>query len=149
MNNTYVGNVVDAILLAMENEAAVGEVFNIRDERPVNRVEFVGTVAEYLNRPAPRHVPEWLAKAAVGLFEGVGRLTGSQRAPLLTRTRLKFLTLNLEFSIEKAKRVLGYQPRVDFREGIYEGLDWLASQGLIPDNQLRDRTGKSAAEPHP
>ena len=33
------------------------------------------------------------------------------------------MTLNLDFSIDKAKRVLGYQPRVDFQEGIVQALD--------------------------
>jgi len=33
------------------------------------------------------------------------------------------MTLNLDYSIGKAKRLLGYQPRVDFREGIVAALD--------------------------
>jgi nucleoside-diphosphate-sugar epimerase len=37
---------------------------------------------------------------------------------------MKFMTLNLDFSIAKAKRVLGYRPHVDFREGIVRALDY-------------------------
>ena len=33
LDNTYVGNLADAVLLAIEKEAAVGQVFNIRDQR--------------------------------------------------------------------------------------------------------------------
>jgi nucleoside-diphosphate-sugar epimerase len=33
------------------------------------------------------------------------------------------MTLNLDFSIDKARRVLGYSPRVDFQDGIVEALD--------------------------
>jgi hypothetical protein len=34
------------------------------------------------------------------------------------------MTLNLDFSIAKAKRMLGYRPRVDFRDGIIPALDY-------------------------
>ena len=133
LNNTYVGNVVDATLLALEKEAAVGETFNVRDERLVTREEFVGTIAQYMGKPMPSHVPEWLARSAVGVFEGLAKLRGATEPPLLTRGRIKFLTLNLDFSIEKAKSVLGYQPQVDFQDGIRTSLEWAATEGLIPD----------------
>jgi nucleoside-diphosphate-sugar epimerase len=51
---------------------------------------------------------------------------------MLTKARFKFLALNLDFSIEKAKVTLGYQPRVDFHESMRETLDWAAGAGLIP-----------------
>ena len=61
----------------------------------------------------------------------VAKARGAETAPLLTQARIKFLTLNLDFSIDKAKRVLGYEPRVDFQEGIHKALDWLAQQGRL------------------
>lgn len=123
LNNTHVGNLVDAIFLAVEKEGIVGEVFNVRDERLVTREELIYTIADYLGKPHPRKVPEWVARSVVGIIEGLAKLRGATEAPLLTRARIKFLTLNLDFSIEKARRVLGYQPRVDFREGIKESLE--------------------------
>lgn len=128
MNNTYVGNLIDAVLLSLENDAALGETFNIRDERLVTREEFVGAIADYLGKPRPGRVPLPIAKFATGIFEGIARLRRSESAPLLTRARIKFLTLNLDFSIAKAKRVLGYQPRVDFQEGMRAALDWATQQ---------------------
>ena len=52
----------------------------------------------------------------------------AQRPPLLTAAVIKFMTLNLDFSIAKAQRVLGYQPRVDFQDGIREALDALVGK---------------------
>ena len=123
LNNTSVHNLVDAILLAVHNERAVGEIFNVRDERLVSRVEFVGTVADYLGYPHPPHVPEWLARTLVHPIEKWARFRRATKAPMLTHGRIKFLTLNLDFSIDKAKRILGYQPRVDFQHGIREVLE--------------------------
>ena len=123
LNNTYVGNLVDARFLAIEQDAAVGETFNIRDERLVTRNEFVGAVADYLEKPRPGCIPEWLARALVGPIEGLARLRGATEAPMLTRARIKFLTLNLDFSIDKAKKMLGYRPQVDFCDGMREALE--------------------------
>jgi len=132
LNNTYAGNLADAVLLALEKEEALGETFNIRDERLVTRKEFVHTIADYMHRPHPRHVPERVAKTVVGPIEWLARARGAAEAPLLTRARIKFLTQNLDFSIAKAKSILGYHPRVDFQAGMQETLEWADKTGLIP-----------------
>lgn len=129
LNNTSVVNLCDAILLAMENPAALGDTFNIRDERLVTREEFVNTVADYLKKPHPLHIPEWIGRTLVGPIESLARLRGQTTPPFLTRAQIKFLTLNLDFCIAKAKRVLGYRPRVDFREGIIAALDEVTGRG--------------------
>lgn len=128
LNNTSVHNLCDAILLAIEKPGIEGEVFNIRDDRLVTREEFVHTIADYLGKPHPRHVPERLVKTLVGPIEAFARLRGSETAPIITRGQIKFLTQNLDYSIAKAKRVLGYRPKVDFQQGIVEALDHLTSK---------------------
>jgi nucleoside-diphosphate-sugar epimerase len=133
LNNTAVENLCDAILLAIETPDVFGETFNIRDERLVTREEFVNTVEDYLGKPHPRHVPEWLGRAIVGPMETIARLRGRETPPLLTRAQIKFLTLNLDFSIAKAKRLLGYRPRVDFHDGIVAALDY--ATGKTPARQ--------------
>ncbi len=45
---------------------------------------------------------------------------GKKEAPLLNSARIKFLGLNLDYSIEKAKQRLKYQPSKDFREAMTE-----------------------------
>ena len=125
LDNTYVGHLVDAILLAAKKEGITGEAFNIRDRRLVTRNEFIGAIAAHLNVPMPRRVPLWFAKAAVGPIEGFARLFRFQRAPLLTHARMKFMAINLDYSIDKAGPALGFQPRFDFQEKIQEALDAL------------------------
>jgi nucleoside-diphosphate-sugar epimerase len=57
-------------------------------------------------------------------MEGCARRNGAAKPPILTQARLKFLGLNLDFSIEKAKRELGYQPHVSFAEGMRRAVAW-------------------------
>ena len=55
-------------------------------------------------------------------------MRGAKEAPIFNFTRLMFLGLNLEFSIEKARRELGYNPRADFSDGIYQTMAWYKEQ---------------------
>jgi nucleoside-diphosphate-sugar epimerase len=132
LNNTHVSNLVDAILLALESPNAVGEIFNVRDERLVSREEFIGTIADYLGKPRPGKVPLPVARVLCNVFENVGKAIGKREAPMLTKARLKFMTLNLDFSIAKAKEKLGYRPHVDFKEGMREALDWATGKTRQP-----------------
>lgn len=118
LDNLYVGNLAHAVLLAVENPAAIGQIYNIRDERLIDRNEYIGTVCEAIGTPMPRRVPCWVAKNAIKPLAHVARMIGKKNPPLVTKPRYKFMALNLEYSIEKAKRELGYSPRFDFTEGM-------------------------------
>src|SRR6185436_12522776 len=104
---------------------------NIRDERLVTREEFVHTIADYLGKPHPRHISERLARTIVAPIEAIARFRGRQTPPILTHGQIKFLTQNLDYSIAKAKRVLGYRPRVDFQDGIVPVLDWMTGKHSV------------------
>jgi nucleoside-diphosphate-sugar epimerase len=126
MNTIFVGNLVEAAFLAAEKAEVVGEVFNLTDGEYVSKRRFIEMLAEGMGVPKPtRTVPLWVARLAAWWMEGRARRRGDPQPPRLTQGRLKFLGLNLDFSIEKAKRVLGYRPRVSFAEGMRQTIDWL------------------------
>jgi nucleoside-diphosphate-sugar epimerase len=122
LNTIYVGNLVDAALLAAEKPEAVGQVYNLTDGEAVSKRRFIEAVADGAGAPRPPvvGVPLWLARLLAAWLEGRARRRGDPTPPRLTQARLKFLGLNLDFSIEKAKRELGYVPRVSFDEGMRE-----------------------------
>lgn len=123
LNNTYVGNLADSVMLALTSDAAIGEIFNIRDERLVTREHFVGKIADHLGCDRPKHVRMGAARLATAVVERVALMRNRKTAPILTRARMKFLTLDLDFSIKKAREVLAYAPSMDFDEGIAIALD--------------------------
>ncbi len=45
INNSYVGNVVQGIMLGLESPAAVGKIFNIRDGELESKREFFETIS--------------------------------------------------------------------------------------------------------
>lgn len=133
MNSIYVGNLVEAVLLALEKENAVGQVYNLTDDEPTSKKRFVGTLSRLAGLPEPnKHIPLWLAKLLANVLEWRARRKGTEKPPLVNKARVKFLGLNLDFSCEKAKRELGYRPRYSFEEGMRQTVEWFRSQGLIP-----------------
>jgi len=123
LNCTYVKNLVHGIFLAALNPRATGEVFNLTDGEPVSKRRFVGRVAELAGiRPPSRHLPLGLARFLATIVEGAAKLRGAKNPPLINKARFKFLGLNLDYSIEKARTVLGYQPPYTFDEAIVRAM---------------------------
>ena len=119
LNCIYVKNLVQAIFLAAESPNAVGEVFNVTDGRRVSKREFVGRVAGLAGlKPPTAKIPLWLARFLANVMERVALRRGSTTPPLVNKARYKFLGLNLDFSVEKARRVLGYEPPFTTEEGL-------------------------------
>lgn len=125
LNNTYVGNLVDAIFLALDRDDLIGEVFNITDGKLVTKRQFIGRICELAGLPVPtKAVPLAVAKGLAKVMEAIWKAFDAHEAPILSSARIKFLGLNLDYSIEKAQRVLGYEPRVSFADGMAEAIAW-------------------------
>lgn len=123
LNTTYVGNIADACLLAVDNDRAVGEIFNITDGEFVTKRRFFETVADGLGLPRPKmSVPLWLARRLAAWRERVFRRKNKPNPPRITQATLKFAGLNLDFSIAKARSILNYEPKVLFDEGMANAL---------------------------
>jgi 2-alkyl-3-oxoalkanoate reductase len=119
LNCIYVKNLVQGIFLAAENPAAVGEIFNLTDGEPITKKMFVERVAALAGLDIPsRHIPLPVARLLASIVEGTAKLLRAKKPPIINKARYKFLGLNLDYSIEKARRVLGYQPPFAFEEGM-------------------------------
>lgn len=93
----YIDDIVDGVLLALENENAVGESFNIGNPR--------GTVTIY------------------GLALAINRVTYSKSRIVFTKRDLADVELRIP-NIDKAKSILGFQPKIDLEEGLKKTADW-------------------------
>jgi nucleoside-diphosphate-sugar epimerase len=125
LNTIYIGNLVEAVFLAVDQPHAVGQVYNLTDGEFVSKKMFIEAIADGMGLEKPnRSVPLWLARLVAWFMERRARRQGAKEAPRLTQARLKLLGLNLDYSIDKAKRELGYRPRVRFAEGMQETMAW-------------------------
>jgi nucleoside-diphosphate-sugar epimerase len=131
LNTIFVGNLVEAIFLAVEKPQAVGQVYNLTDGEFVSKRQFIETIVQALTLPRPRPIPLplVLARPLAACMEAWARRSGAKQAPALTQAGIKFLGLDLDFSIQKAKRELGYQPHTRFEDAMRQTMAWYKQKG--------------------
>ena len=119
----YIDDVVEGFYLCMHHEKAVGEAFIIGSEEYITLRKLVNLIAEELKvTPPNRNIPLTPVLWAASLCEALCVPFGVE--PPLHRRRVSFFQNNRAFSIEKAKRIIGYQPEVSLREGIRKTINW-------------------------
>ncbi len=122
---TYVDNLVDALLLAADGLAlgspSAGQAYFITNGEPYPFFQFVADVLAQLGLPAMKgSVPYPVAYAVAALAERWDTLKGGtlHAEDGLTRFAVRYMCTHHYFSIEKARRELGYRPAVSLAEGI-------------------------------
>ena len=127
---TYIDDLVDGIVLCGERPEAVGEVFILAGERYTTLNELLERVAGALGRPKPfGRLPLWPLLGAATVCEAVCRPLGID--PPLHRRRTDFFTKDRAFTSEKARRALGYEPKVDLDTGLARTAAWYRATGLL------------------
>lgn len=127
----YVTNVVDMILLAADSESSVGHAYNASDGSDVTWAQYMDKLAKIIGAPSPRVViPYRLAYLAGWAMEKIYGALQIQSRPLLTRMMVELFGTNQGFPIDKARRELGYEPRVSFNEGMAQVEIWLRQIGF-------------------
>jgi len=126
----YIDDLVDGYLRALSRPEAPGQAFLIAGPRYVSQSELAALIArETGGRVLPFRIPAWPIWWAGVLCEAVCVPFGID--PPVHRRRVEFWTKSRAFSIEKARRLLGYEPKVDLPEGIartvaaYRQAGWL------------------------
>jgi 2-alkyl-3-oxoalkanoate reductase len=127
LNLNYAGNFADAVVAAARTEESVGEVYNVaNDDKSLDMQTFIYKVADMWGYERPqKHLPVGVAKIATCLMESTAKLLQKKEPPLLTKTRLKFLSLNLEFDISKAKEQLGFNNNINIDDGLAITKNWI------------------------
>jgi nucleoside-diphosphate-sugar epimerase len=126
----YVTDVVQAVLLAVDSERAVGQIYNIGTDHPLTQEGYLQTVAQELG-VAPPHirVPYRPLYGAAYAAERIAALSGYRIPPVITRYGIKIFAGDNRISIDKARRELGYAPQVPVREGVRLTAAWYRQQG--------------------
>ena len=125
---TYIDNLVQGIRLAMIRPQAVGETFYIADEKIPTLNQILRAMASALGVQVRLvHFPEWMALAANALDNGIAAMDGYWMLPHLIGESQRHIACR----ITKAKKVLGYQPAVDYQQGYPITIRWCRERGLL------------------
>lgn len=126
----YVTDVVQGFLLAAYHEKAPGNVYNITNDRPLTQLEMFNAIADAVGGVRPTlHLPYLpIYYGSIVAEKVVARVTHTK--PVVTQLGAMMFGSDNRHSVEKARRELGYEPRVDLREGIKLAAEWFNAGGM-------------------
>lgn len=121
LHHTHVDDVVEGIWLGATRPEAVDEHFIVAGPETITLAELSELVAEAVGRRLPRaRVPSALARAVATVVDVAAHrgLAFAEREPPVNHEKLDVMTLPIWFDGAKAKRLLGFEPRVGYAEGV-------------------------------
>jgi nucleoside-diphosphate-sugar epimerase len=125
----YVDNLVDGVALAAESPDAVGEIFTIADGYAIDIADFFGHYARMLGKSGIRTLPTPVARTIAAAGGRIEKSLG--RDTEMSAASIDYLTKRGAYSIEKARRVLGYEPRIGLEEGMRRCEEWLRTTQVL------------------
>lgn len=126
----YVDDLIEGMYLAATAEQAVGEIFVLAGKEVLSTQEMVDSIAKELGTSIRRsHAPLGPFLITATIMEKTLRPLGIQ--PPLHRRRLDFFRKSFFFSQDKALKILGFQPKTGFAEGVAETARWYKEQGYL------------------
>ena len=120
----HVRDLVEGMLLAAMRGAGRGETFNLTGPEAGTAVQFQQAIADAMGvRTVAVPVPLWLLWLAGAGSDVLHHSLGRQSTFSSDKVR-DALQKGWVLSGEKARRLLGFEPVVGFREGVRESLSW-------------------------
>ena len=132
---TYISNLVDAVVAAEAKldagSALDGQAYFITNGEPMAFFDFVEDFIVEMGHPKiTKKVPYWLAYSVAAVVETIDKLKGDMKETGMTRFAIKYMVTHHYYSIAKAKRDFGYEPKVSLAEGIKLTVADLQAKGL-------------------
>ena len=127
----YVTDVVQAIFLALE-KGENGRKYFLSDGEVYQSTTFSDLIHEELGRPWWIRItaPVWVLRIVTFFGEYVGRMTGKVTA--LNNDKYNILKQrNWRCDIEPARRELGFEPKVQLKEGVKTTIKWYKDNGWL------------------
>ena len=131
MNLIHIGELCQFIQLCLSSKEAENQVFFASDGQVYSQAQFSELVSRLLGKPSRRiTIPVPLARVVFTGGDLLGRLTGKPQ--VVNRQKMReILADNWLCSIEKARRLLGWNPLADLEGKLSATLDWYRNKGWL------------------
>jgi nucleoside-diphosphate-sugar epimerase len=127
---THVEDLAEGFRLCATVPAAAGRTYIFGGGEVPTLADLVARTAKVAGVPPPRvRLPVWPFWLAGAACEAVCAPFGI--APPIYRRRVDFFRKSRAFDISRARRELGYRPRVSLDEGLRRTLEWYREHGWI------------------
>ena len=127
----YVKDLAFSYHLAFEKKFKGINRFIIGNEKSDNMNDLYEKFCNEAGLKMPGKIPKFLIYPIAFFMELYATITKSKEAPLLTRGRVNMFYDNIEYSIEKSQKMLGFQPEVTLDDGIKRTVKWYKDNGYL------------------
>jgi len=127
---THIDDVIEGFMRAITSKSALNTTLILCPDAPLTYNELLECLSEYLGVGLPKtRVPTSLAKIGMGLM-----------SPLKNRKKTTFLwhpqtvqSMDEErwYENKRAKRLLGWGPKITMKEGLKRAIDWYYENGFL------------------
>jgi len=126
----YIEDLLDGVMLAAGLDQAKGQIFHISAAESVSCAEFFSHHWQWAGRSgSPRSLPLGLATLLTRAIWYANRLLG--RPNEVSPDAMYMFSRTGGISIEKARKLLGYAPKVSLQEGLRRSETWLREVGQL------------------
>jgi nucleoside-diphosphate-sugar epimerase len=123
----HAANVAEGAVRAVASDQAGGRAYNLANDFDVTVRDFFRLGAEGLGRGVRFvDVPLWVAKAGLRGFRIVDRVALGGKFAVASEGSLSFMSRDNPFTSERARRELGWTPRVTHEAGVPASFRWWA-----------------------
>lgn len=127
----YIDDLVDGIVLAAGSSAAAGHIFSLTGGRGVTCEEYFSYHWRWAGKSGKPRSYSTETVTRLATIAGMVRRALGQKSEAGPEA-LALLTKPGTFSIEKARRMLGYEPKVSLEDGMRRTEAWLRETGRLP-----------------
>jgi len=117
---THVRNCADAIMLSGLKKSVEGEVFNIVDDDLPSSRQFLKAYKANVRPMRSIYLPHWLSYLLCLFWEVCSKWSKGQLPPVYSRREWVACWKSTQYSNAKAKKLLGWRPKVAMRDGLKE-----------------------------
>lgn len=126
----YIDNLLDAVMLALERDEALGRAYLVTDDQQTTWEYLCNSLAQGLDlQPPSMQIPTWLAYGVAAVMEGAKYLVRAKRRPPLTRMQVTLMG-GIRYDISRIRKELGYEPAIGHEEGIARSIQWMLTQPI-------------------
>jgi nucleoside-diphosphate-sugar epimerase len=123
--HTYIDNLLDALIIAATKGEVVGESIDVTDgDHSVTWGMYLNDLARIIDKdPISRNLSKRTAMFIGRLMMVLHKITGMD--PWVTPQAVATFTNTHKVSIDQAKILLGYEPKIGYEEGFEKVKEWV------------------------
>jgi len=122
MHFIFIDDLIDGLLLMMEKKAK-NQIFILAGEKPITINNLLILIKKRLgSNKKIIYIPSFLVELFAYLSKPAALIT--KKEPLVTKQRVDIISKDRFYSIRKAKELLGFNPKVNYKMGLRRTIDW-------------------------